>query len=335
MGPPGEKRGMQQGARTPGASTAWGRPAAVHGQRGFWKEPRRRPVGTPARGCPHHLLRCSAAEAAGMRCGRSGWLERPFPVVSPQTEVLRRATQRPRGGPAAELGAVGGVPGRPARPSGARGAERGRLLPPGVRPQPASSSGRAAQPAWPRGSWGEGSSRGARHAPASVRPQRRSQKRVRHGSGRPGPQPRVGRGGRRRRAGEAQRGAFEGSREQKLSLSWLLRVRAQWVSALPGGRGTPPGRRELPAREQCAGAGLLQAPRKCPRRRGDGGTGKFPPVRKAGLVRRRWPPARAGAGREVRAVSGELEVGAGLEQPAGGGAAAARTGSEPSGCFQL
>lgn len=270
-----------------------------------------------------------------MRCGRSGWLERPFPVVSPQTEVLRRATQRPRGGPVAELGAVGGVPGRPARPSGARGAERGRLLPPGVRPQPASSSGRAAQPAWPRGSWGEGSSRGARHAPASVRPQRRSQKRVRHGSGRPGPQPRVGRGGRRRRAGEAQRGAFEGSREQKLSLSWLLRVRAQWVSALPGGRGTPPGRRELPAREQCAGAGLLQAPRKCPRRRGDGGTGKFPPVRKAGLVRRRWPPARAGAGREVRAVSGELEVGAGLEQPAGGGAAAARTGSEPSGCFQL
>lgn len=54
MGPPGEKRGMQQGARTPGASTAWGRPTAVHGQRGFWKEPRRRPVGTPARGCPHH-----------------------------------------------------------------------------------------------------------------------------------------------------------------------------------------------------------------------------------------------------------------------------------------
>lgn len=88
-----------------------------------------------------------------------------------------------------------------------------------------------------------------------------------------------------------------------------------------------------------------KAPRKCPRRRGDGHKGKFPPVRKAGVGSA--PPGRslalAGAERGAGTISWAPENGAGLRRPdpagifraAGRGATVPRRGSEPSGCFQL
>lgn len=142
-GPPRGKHGRQEGACGARSTDGLGRAGRGVPAKGFREEtPTRasRDSWTPDRGYPRHQLRRSAVGTAETGRGCSDWLPRPFPVVSPQTEVITNASQRPREGPAAELGAVGGVPGSTTRPTGAQGGERGRLLPPGVRPRPAAPS---------------------------------------------------------------------------------------------------------------------------------------------------------------------------------------------------
>lgn len=98
----------------------------------------------------------SAAGIVGAEGGRWRWLRRPFPVLSPQTGVLTRATQRPRGGPQSPApsgafpapGAAGRTAAAPWRPPRARGPQS---LPRGGRPPPR----RCAQPGRPLRSRGK------------------------------------------------------------------------------------------------------------------------------------------------------------------------------------
>lgn len=203
---------------------------------------------------------CAAGIAGGVwgRECRAGWLGRSFPVVSSLTEVRTgdpKAARRP-----AEPRAVGGVPRRAARPLGARGGERGRLLPPSVRPEPAARS-----TSWPLWAWGEGSCLGARKglrdwlatAPASGRPQRQSPRRVRTG-GREGTH-----GGRARdpRPGSRRGGVGERFPRGRERVGSTRRGGAP----RPGGGVAPLSSAKMPA-----------APRGLER-------GKFPPARKAGV----------------------------------------------------
>lgn len=214
----GESAGGRRAPGTPGAPAACGGPAVLG------RDPDAGQSGQRDR-CPGRTrpqLRRSAAGTAETGRDRSGWLPRPFPIVSPQTKLITRATQRPRGGPAAELGAVGGVPGRTARLTGAWSGERGRLLPPGVRPRPAALLA-GPRPALRRPPGLAGPEAGeAAWAPAaalaSVRPQPRRSRRSRAATDRHPPAARL----RRKEAagGRGTAGQGEGTpspRELKLS----------------------------------------------------------------------------------------------------------------------
>lgn len=160
----------------------------------------------------------SRATSSAARVSRGG--TRPIPVVSLQTGVATRATQRPGGGPA-ESRSSGGVPGLPGR-------QRGRLLPPGVRLEPAARSASrgagASLQAAPRSPCGL-STPGAREAAwapekvlpgwpaladASVRPEQQSPSRIRRDGG-PSTLAARPQRGRRLRAGGAPRGGAGGS----------------------------------------------------------------------------------------------------------------------------
>lgn len=83
----------QRGAQEAWSTTAWGGPPAGSRHRGFWKRSQHGGSGDPGpcQRSPRHQPGRSATGGARAGRSRSSWLRRPFPVVSPQTEVLTRA----------------------------------------------------------------------------------------------------------------------------------------------------------------------------------------------------------------------------------------------------